>query len=116
MRHYYFVRNEMIIYEVNLTIDNHIYREYYDWLVSHIRTILQFDGFIHAEVAKEKLADHPTNKTNMTVRYTLNTEKDLDNYLQNHAPAMRQDGIKRFGNQFNAQRRIFTEFSILKKD
>jgi hypothetical protein len=97
----------MVIYEVNLTISNEIFEAYYAWLVEHIGIMLKFKGFRQAELAKEKLAESETTK--ITVRYSLNSEEDLSDYLTNHAPAMREDGIKKFGDKFSASRRIFTD-------
>ena len=97
----------MIIYEVNLTINNDIYAEYYHWLIDHVKEMLKFPGFKTVEIAKEKLLQDNNNQSKLTVRYTLNSEDDLDNYLNHHAPRIREEGIKKFGNQFSATRRIF---------
>lgn len=96
----------MITYEVNLAIDNVILDNYYHWLIEHVKQMLQFDGFISAEIAKEKTPEKST-QTKITVWYTLNSEESLNHYLENFATAMREDGIKRFGNKFSATRRIF---------
>lgn len=104
----------MIIYEVNLTINNEIFEEYYHWLVEHIGLMLEFRGFHKAEIAKEKIAEKDIpDKTKLTVRYTLESEEVLNDYLTNHAPAMRDDGIKKFGDKFNACRRIFTDPTVM---
>ena len=102
----------MIIYEVNLTINQDIFSEYYRWLIKHIETILKFSGFCKAEIAKEKLSDSEKH-IKLAVRYILKSEEDLNNYLELHAPAMREDGIKRFGNQFSASRRDFTDTKVI---
>lgn len=105
----------MITYEVNLTIDNIIIDDYYHWLIQHVKQMLQFNGFSSAEIAKEKTPEKST-QTKITVWYTLNSEESLNHYLENFAPAMREDGIKRFGNQFSATRRIFMNtFNITKE-
>lgn len=101
----------MVIYEVNLTVNNDIFHEFYAWLVKHAEEILRFTGFQQAEIAKEKM--NVSEAVKLTVRYTLSSEDDLNHYLTHHAPAMREDGIKRFGNQFSAVRRIFTESSVI---
>ena len=33
--------------------------------------------------------------------------EDMDNYLKQHAPKMREPAMKRFGGRFSASRRIF---------
>lgn len=104
----------MVIYEVNLTINNEIFNEYYNWLIEHIEIMLQFQGFRKAEISKEKLAETDAKTTKLTVHYTLETEQDLDDYLKTHASAMREDGIKKFGDKFSAFRRIFLQTSVMK--
>jgi hypothetical protein len=103
----------MIIYEVNLTVNNDIYNEYYNWLLAHIKTMLTFQGFHQAELAKEKSIDED-KKTKLTVRYTLKSEQDLNNYFNRHAQSMREDGTKRFGDKFSATRRVFIEPCLVK--
>lgn len=100
----------MIIYEVNLVINNDIYETYYHWLLAHIKTMLTFRGFHHAEILTEKsLQTDDKSHKNLTVRYMLDTESNLVNYFNQHANDMREEAIKKFGNQFNATRRVFTE-------
>ena len=101
----------MVIYEVNLTVNNSIFHEYYEWLMHHIKDMLQFRGFQKAEVAKE--ITNEDDVTKLAVRYTLENEQALESYLNHHAQAMRQDGIQRFGNQFSASRRVFIDAAVI---
>lgn len=97
----------MVIYEVNLDINNAIFHPYYTWLLEHINSMLQFQGFKRAEISEEKHTEPHASTKKLTVRYLLESEKDLDDYLNTHALAMRQEGIATFGHQFTATRRIF---------
>lgn len=92
----------MIIYEVNLTIDEHVFDRYYQWLLPHVEAMLKFDGFETATVQRNEAAPHQ-----LTVYYRIKTRDNLENYLQHHAHTMRDDGLKKFPNQFSANRRIF---------
>lgn len=104
----------MVIYEVNLTINNEIFNDYYNWLIKHIKIMLQFRGFKKAEISKE--ITPPNNNINdatkLTVHYAIENEIDLDHYLKNYASSMREDGIKKFGDKFNATRRIFLQEDV----
>jgi hypothetical protein len=40
------------------------------------------------------------------VRYRLRDRAALDDYLRDHAPRMRAEGLARFGDAFRAQRRV----------
>lgn len=101
----------MVIYEVNLVIKNEIFDDYYHWLIEHIEVMLQYPGFKEARI--QRLVDHQAENHHLTICYSLASQADLDNYLTHHAPAMREDGIRRFGNQFSATRRVFEVIKAL---
>lgn len=92
----------MLVYQVNLEINLDIFDAYYQWLLPHVQEMLSFKGFIKAEVLQDEEA-----KNKLSIIYHVQTRADLDNYLQNHSHAMRDDGIKRFGKKFTANRSIF---------
>lgn len=99
----------MIIYEVNLSVDNEIIEEYTNWLKQHISQMLLFKGFCKAELAKEILIDDNNSQHKITVRYYLESMQDLTEYLNQHAAQMREEGIKLFGKRYSAVRRVFSE-------
>jgi len=104
----------MVIYEVNLSIDEEIYSEYLVWLKEHVQQMLQFPGFIQASFLKpEQEENAPQEK--LTVQYQLESRDDLQKYFTEFAPKMREDGIRRFGNKFSAERRIFNVEEIILK-
>lgn len=92
----------MIIYEVNIELHPDICGSFKIWLISHVQEMLKFKGFIEAKILQEQ-----NNPQKLTCSYTLDSFENLDNYLTHHAPAMRQEGIDKFGNQFSISRRIF---------
>ncbi len=96
----------MLIYEVNLQINTDILAEYMSWLKDHIQEILNLPGFKQAILLNEQNSEK-SNNTNITIQYYLNSQENLNNYLENHAHKMRADGLNRFKNRFTATRRIF---------
>lgn len=95
----------LVLYEVNLTINNEIYDDYYRWLILHMDEMLRFRGFKKAMVSKDHAyEDKPVAK--LVVHYTVATEDDLNEYLKNHAATMRQESINKFGDKFSATRRV----------
>lgn len=94
----------MVIYEVNLDINNEIFENFKVWLFAHVKEMVQFKGFLEAKILLENNEIKESQK--ITCCYLLDSQENLDNYLKNHAPAMRQDGINKFGNKFSATRRI----------
>lgn len=96
----------MIIYEVNLTVQNSVADEYAEWLKEHIHQILRIDGFIRAEWLEEDGAG--ADARHWVVHYHLKDMASLESYFANHAEAMRRDGLERFPGMFTATRRVLT--------
>jgi hypothetical protein len=93
----------MIVYEVNLQIDSEVADEYAEWLGSHIEQILEIDGFQKADWF---VCDSNDEKVHWSIRYHLDGRESLENYQKNHAPALIQEGIDKFGQYLNSNRRI----------
>lgn len=96
----------MVIYEVNLLIDENIYSQFELWLKEHASEMLQFPGFINAHILKPENED-TENQKKLTVQYQLDNKNSLTNYFNQFAAKMREDGLKRFKDKFSAERRIY---------
>jgi hypothetical protein len=96
--------NESVIYEVSLEADAAIAGPFDTWLRDHIADMLQFQGFMSAEILDDSAA--PEGRICRIVQYRLRDQAALDAYLRDEAPRMRQEGIARFGDRFSAQRRL----------
>lgn len=95
----------MIEYEVTLMVDADIADAYEAWLQDHIREMLALPGFLDAELA-ELIEPQSPGRRGWCTRYRLVDEAALADYLRDHAAAMRADGVARFGDRFQAQRRV----------
>lgn len=100
----------MIVYEVNLVLDDAIAADYRQWLAPHVAQILQLPGFVDArilDVLESDVEPPPRDgEVALCVQYTLRDRASLDAYLRNHAARMRADGEARFGGRFRARRRV----------
>lgn len=104
----------MVIYEVNLSIDNEIFKDYKAWLDAHILEMLKFPGFLNATVLNElREGAELDNQKHLTVQYQLQSEEDLQSYFNEHAAKMRGDGVNRFKGRFSATRRTFEVESVI---
>ena len=92
-----------VIYEVNLEADAAIEAPFDTWLRDHVADMLQFDGFLAAELLADETA--PPGRIRRIVQYRLRDQAALDRYLRDHAPTMRQHGVTLFGDRFTAGRR-----------
>lgn len=98
----------MVIYEVNLSINNDIFQEYYEWLLPHIQEVLSFNGFLKSEIGMVENQDDD-NLNHLRVSYTIDTYENLRHYLDHHAATMRSEAVKYFGDRFSATRRVILE-------
>jgi hypothetical protein len=96
----------MIVYEVNIEVRDETYADYRAWLVSHIEHMLALPGFLAAEILQQR-DPPPTQGTRaLNVQYRLVDDAALERYLTEHAPRMREEGVRRFGDAFTATRRM----------
>ena len=96
----------MITYEVNLFVQRAIEAEFRAWLEGHVREILALPGFTGGQVF-ERLDPAPAEgEFVLCTHYRLHDEAALAHYLREFAPALRADGLNRFGDRFRAERRV----------
>jgi hypothetical protein len=96
--------NETVLYEVNLDAEAGIEGPFDTWLRDHIADVLQFDGFLSAEVLDDPTA--PAGRIRRIVQYRLRDQAALEAYLREHAPHMRTHGVEKFGDRYTAERRV----------
>lgn len=103
----------MVVYEVNLEFDVAIAAAYRAWLATHVREILALPGFVSAQV-HEVVDPLPTaGRNGLSVRYVVRDAQALEDYLREHAPRMRTDGLERFGEEgVRIRRRVLRETSL----
>lgn len=90
-------------YEVAISFVNPSIRDdYIRWLSErHIAEVLQFDGFVSAELL------HEYASTSLVVQYLLESPSVFDEYNKSEtARRLRSEAIEKFGNAFTATRRV----------
>ena len=105
----------MLIYEVNLEVEEEINYRYAGWLTEHIQKMLQFEGFQAAYWFFRKPEDEGKEQTaNLlwTIHYLVADRRSLDDYLTNHADRVRQEALEKFDGKFKADRRILNLLSV----
>ena len=96
----------MLIYEVNLTVSTEIASEYKAWLLDHIDEMLKIPGFHAAKFYQRDADEAGGNGECWTVHYFVDSRAALNDYFDGQAKVMREEGIKRFGGKFSANRRV----------
>ena len=93
----------MIIYKIKLElIDKTIYSSFILWLTPHIKKMLEYKGFLEADVTDSFKKDQM-----ITIKYLVQSKNDLNHYIKNYSQSMREDAIQKFKNSFNATRKIY---------
>ncbi|MBS0194027.1 MAG: DUF4286 family protein [Proteobacteria bacterium] len=93
-----------VIYEVTVHVAEARAADYLAWLREHVAQMLALPGFEGA--AMEALLDETPGERGYCVRYRLRDRDALEDYLREHAPRMRAEGLARFGDGMRAQRRV----------
>ena len=95
-----------VIYEVNVEVDAAVQDAYRAWLRDHVAEILALPGFKGAKIFDVLEPPPAAGRVGLCVQYTLHDRAALDDYLRDHAPRLRADGVARFGDRFQASRRV----------
>ena len=98
------------IYEVTHFVDAEIIDAFDAWLVSHVEEMLEIAGFVDATIFTAE--DHENGRNTRVTQYHLDSDTNLDRYLQGPAKIMRQSGVQAFGEQIDAHRRILHHSDI----
>ncbi|MEQ9617301.1 MAG: DUF4286 family protein [Phycisphaerales bacterium] len=88
-----------IAYAVRATLPNETLRdEYVRWLTAegHVRDVLAGGASTGDVVVFDREEGEPIR---VEVRYTFPSREAFDDYVRDHAPALRQEGIDRFGDR-----------------
>lgn len=102
----YLSRAMSLVYEVNLWVDRAIAEQWLGWLDDHVARVLAAPGVLGATVFEVVQPTPPAGQRCWSVKYLMRDQAALDTYLADHAPALRQEGIDRFGDAFRAERRV----------
>ena len=97
----------MIIYEVNLKIQQKIYEDYILWLQNHIQDMLSLNLFHDFKLFK--IDSLSKNIKNVTIHYYLENIDLLNIYYEKHATKMRNSVDKKFISKVTFERRILHE-------
>ena len=104
----------MLIYEVNLEVEEEIKFRFAGWLPDHITKMLETEGFRAAYWFFRNPEDEglPESMALWTIQYIVSDRAVLDKYLTGKAAQMRQEAIDLFGVKFKATRRILQLLSV----
>jgi|SRR5215470_3236553 len=105
----------MLIYEVNLEVEEEINYKVAGWLTEHIQQMLEFKGFKAAQWFFRQPEDEErqsANKTLWTIHYLVEDRPSLNDYFREHAERKRQEAIDKFGDKLSVSRRVLNLLSV----
>lgn len=96
----------MIIYNVTIKVQGSIKDIWLAWLKEiHIPEVISTGCFTHAVILQLLEVDNSEGPT-YAIQYHAQSKGLYNNYIVNHAPAMRQKSFDKWGDQFIAFRSV----------
>ena len=98
-------RGMMIFYNVSVSVDPDIEKEWYEWMVrEHIADVLKTGYFHSAAIARvlEPIPDKPSYQ----IKYSCSSLAQYQAYAANAGPALQRDHARRFKGRFSATRSL----------
>lgn len=100
----------MIIYNVTINIDESIHEAWLSWMQQkHINDVLATGKFFKAKFIRVNVQEEMGGVT-YCVQYFAENKDKLESYYKENAPALREEGIRLFGDKMLAFR---TELEVL---
>lgn len=104
----------MIIYNVTASVDASIHEEWLTWIKEHIPQVLATGNFTEAKLTKVLIEEEMGGVT-YSIQYRAKSREDLDNYYQNDADRLRNEGLSKFADKmlaFRTELEIIDEYSV----
>jgi hypothetical protein len=96
----------MIIYNVTIQVDNAIAAEWLTWLQEvHIPDVMATNCFTEFRIVRLLEVDESDGPTYAT-QYFAESKADYNRYIEIYAPALRQQSINKWGDNFVAFRTL----------
>jgi len=96
----------MIIYNVTIKVQESIKTDWLQWLKEeHIPEVIQTGCFTNATILRLLETDETEGPT-YAVQYFAESKGLYNNYIENHAPLLRQKSFDKWGNQFISFRSV----------
>ena len=100
----------MIIYNVTSSVDKVIAEEWVSWMKDkHIPELLKTGLFEDYKILKVLSHDDTDESISFAVQYYSKSIANVQQYLEDHAPRLRDDVQKRYGDKVVAYRTLLEE-------
>lgn len=97
----------MLVYNVTVKIDQKVEQEWLEWMKNkHVPDVMQTGKFTHFRISKIDQIEEPDGTGTYSFQYLCEDRILLDEYFNNHANALRDDVLQKYGNLFIAFRTV----------
>lgn len=101
----------MIVYNVTIKVQPDSVSEWIRWMKEeHIPELMRTGLFVDYRLCR-LLEQDESDGTTFTAQYYCDSLEHYHSYIKEHAPAMREKGLQRFGNRFIAFRTVMEVIS-----
>lgn len=95
----------MIIYNVTVSVDEHIADEWLSWMkAKHIPDVMATGLFVEYRILRVVTGDHSAHT--FAIQYTLESQAHLNQYQMEHAPAIQKEHLDKYGEKAVAFRTV----------
>ncbi len=99
----------MILYNVTINIDKDVEDQWLTWMkTTHIPDVLS-TGLFSGHRIFRLLVDDDSGGTNYSIQYFAANRAQVDRYLKDHAPRLRDEYNQRYGGKHAAFRTLLEE-------
>lgn len=96
----------MILYNVTVNIENDVEEEWIAWMKNkHIPDVMATGQFFDHQFYR-LIGELPNNGSTYSIQFFAHSMREIDNYLTNFAPALRDDHIRKFKDKHVAFRTV----------
>ena len=97
----------MIIYSVTVNVEPDIHDDWKDWMVSkHIPDVMATGFFVEHRMSRVLTTQEDETGHTYNIQYTCESMETLENYQEQHAPALQQEHTSRYEGKFVAFRTL----------
>ncbi len=96
----------MIIYNVTVKVSRAIAEEWVRWMREEHMNELVATGLFTSSRLSRLLEQDETDGVTYIAQYFCDSLEDYNDYVREHAPLMREKGLKKFGDQMIAFRTV----------
>lgn len=104
----------MIIYNVTVSVDQSIHRDWLIWIKEHIPQVLATGKFTEAKLTKV-LVEQDLDELTYSIQYRAKSREHLESYYNNDADRLQGEGRNKFADKilaFRTELEIIDEFSV----